>query len=51
MYVVTRSYSGQGGSALFDALVEREDDVKALISSVPGFARSQRSATMAVGRP
>lgn len=38
MYVVTRSYSGQGGSALFDALVEREDDVKALISSVPGFA-------------
>jgi hypothetical protein len=37
MYVVIRSYSGQGGSALFDALVEREDDVKALISSVPGF--------------
>ena len=37
MYVVTRSYSGQGGSALFDALAEREDDVKALISTVPGF--------------
>ena len=37
MYVVTRSYSGQGGSALFDALADREDDVKALISSVPGF--------------
>jgi hypothetical protein len=37
MYVVTRSYSGQGGSALFDALAEREDDVRALISNVPGF--------------
>ena len=37
MYVVTRSYSGQGGSALFDALADREDDVKALISTVPGF--------------
>ena len=38
MYVVIRSYSGQGGSALFDALAEREDDVKELISTVPGFA-------------
>jgi hypothetical protein len=37
MYVVIRSYSGQGGSALFDALAEREDDVKAIISTVPGF--------------
>ena len=37
MYVVTRSYSGQGASALFDALAEREDDVKALIGTVPGF--------------
>jgi hypothetical protein len=37
MHVVTRSYSGQGASALFDALVEREDDVTALISTVPGF--------------
>ncbi len=37
MYVVTRSYSGQGGSALFDALAAKEDDVKALISTVPGF--------------
>jgi hypothetical protein len=37
MYVVTRSYSGQGGSALFDALAERENDVKALLSTVPGF--------------
>ena len=30
-------YSGQGGSALFDALAKSEDDVKALISTVPGF--------------
>jgi hypothetical protein len=37
MYVVIRSYSGQGASELFDALVEREDDVKNTISTVPGF--------------
>ena len=38
MYVVIRSYSGQGGSELFDALAEMEEDVKAIISTVPGFA-------------
>jgi hypothetical protein len=37
MYVVVRSYSGQGASELFDALVAREEDVKSIISSVPGF--------------
>jgi hypothetical protein len=37
MYVVIRSYSGQGASELFDALGEREDDVRELISTVPGF--------------
>jgi hypothetical protein len=37
MYVVIRSYSGQGASELFDALAEREDDVRNLISTVPGF--------------
>ncbi len=37
MYVVTRSYSGPGGTELFEALAKREDDVKALISTVPGF--------------
>jgi hypothetical protein len=37
MYVVIRSYSGQGASDLFDALVAREEDVKTTISSVPGF--------------
>ena len=37
MYVVVRSYSGQGASDLFDLLEQREDDVKSLISGVPGF--------------
>ncbi|MDQ6738874.1 MAG: hypothetical protein M3021_00490, partial [Actinomycetota bacterium] len=37
MYVVVRSYSEQGASALFDVMVQREEDVKALISGVPGF--------------
>jgi hypothetical protein len=37
MHVVIRSYSGQGASELFDALAEREEDVKAVINTVPGF--------------
>jgi hypothetical protein len=37
MQVLIRSYSGQGASELFDALAEREEDVKDLISTVPGF--------------
>ncbi len=37
MHVVLRSYSGQGASELFDALAQREDDVKRLIGTVPGF--------------
>jgi hypothetical protein len=37
MHVVVRTYSGQGASELFDLLGQREDDVKALISGVPGF--------------
>jgi hypothetical protein len=35
--VVVRSYSEQGASALFDLLGQREEDVKILISGVPGF--------------
>lgn len=38
MYAVVRSYSGQGASELFDLLPQREEDVKALISGVPGFS-------------
>jgi hypothetical protein len=37
MYVVVRSYSGQGASELFDLLGQRESDVRELISGVPGF--------------
>jgi len=37
MYVVIRSYSGDGASELFDALGQRESDVRELISTVPGF--------------
>jgi hypothetical protein len=37
MYVVVRSYSGQGAAELFDLLVDSEDDVRTLLSGVPGF--------------
>ena len=37
MYVVVRTYSGQGASDVFDVIAEREDEVKDLISGVPGF--------------
>jgi hypothetical protein len=37
MYVVVRSYAGQGASELFDLLPQREEDVKAVIGGVPGF--------------
>jgi hypothetical protein len=37
MHVVIRSYSGQGVSELFDLLGQREEDVKTIISGVPGF--------------
>ena len=37
MYAIVRKYSGQGASELFDLLGQREEDVKELISGVPGF--------------
>ena len=37
MHVVIRTYSGQGATELFELLGQREDDVKELISGVPGF--------------
>lgn len=37
MHVVIRSYSGQGATELFDLLEQREEDVKTLITGVPGF--------------
>ena len=37
MYATVRGYSGHGASELFDVLGQREEDVKSLISGVPGF--------------
>ena len=37
MYAVVRTYTGQGASELFDLLEQREEDVKELITGVPGF--------------
>ena len=37
MYAVVRTYSGQGASEIFEIMGQREEDVKALISGVPGF--------------
>ena len=37
MHAVVRTYSGEGASELFDLLGQREEDVKSLISGVPGF--------------
>ena len=37
MHAVVRTYSGQGASALFDEIERRQDEVKDIISSVPGF--------------
>ncbi len=37
MYAVVRTYSGQGASELLDLLGQREDDIKALLTGVPGF--------------
>jgi hypothetical protein len=37
MYVVVRSYSGPGASELFDLIEQRADEVKEIISDVPGF--------------
>lgn len=35
MFATVRSYSG--GAAFADALVEHEDEVRSIISSIPGF--------------
>jgi hypothetical protein len=37
MHVVIRSYSGQGASELFDFAGQRGENLKTLISGVPGF--------------
>ncbi len=37
MFVVVRSYTGEDASEVFDLIEERSDEVKDLISDVPGF--------------
>ena len=37
MYVVVRSYSGAGASELFDLIEQSEQEIRELISGVPGF--------------
>ena len=37
MHAVIRTWSGQGANELFDQIEQREDEVKDIISSVPGF--------------
>lgn len=37
MHVVVRGYWGQGASELFDALGQREAEVKEVIGGTPGF--------------
>jgi hypothetical protein len=46
MYIVVRRYTG--ASALVDAMVQREQDVRELISTVPGF-RAHYAARMGGG--
>ena len=37
MYVVIRTYSGEGASEVFDLIEDRSAEVRELISDVPGF--------------
>ena len=37
MFAVVRTYSGEGAAELFDLLEQREEDVRSLITGVPGF--------------
>ena len=38
MHVVVRKYSGPGATELFDLIEQRGDEVKDIITGVPGFA-------------
>ena len=37
MHAVVRTWSGQGASELFDLMGQREDEIRELITGVPGF--------------
>jgi hypothetical protein len=41
MHVVVRRYSGQGAGQLMDALEQGKEDVRSVITSVPGFVSYQ----------
>ncbi len=49
MHVVIRNYSGQGASELFDLAGQRAEDLKAIISGVPGFVSFAAFRTEAGG--
>ena len=49
MHVVIRSYSGQGASELFDLAGQRTEDLKTVISGVPGFVSFAAFRTEAGG--
>lgn len=49
MHAVIRSYSGRGAAELFDLLREREKEVKALLTAVPGFVSYAAFPTSAGG--
>jgi hypothetical protein len=37
MHAVVRTWSGQGASELFDLMGQREDEIRELVTGVPGF--------------
>jgi hypothetical protein len=37
MHVVIRNYSGEGAAELFELIEQRQDEVKEIITGVPGF--------------
>lgn len=45
MYAVFRSYSGPGAKELFDLMMQRKDDVLAVIREVPGFVSYMAART------
>ena len=51
MYATVRTYLGEGASELFDLLGQREEDVKALISGVPGFVTMWPFVVVTAARP
>jgi hypothetical protein len=51
MYAVVRTDSGRGAVELFDLLGQREEEVRALVTGVPGFVSYRPSAAVTAGWP